>query len=118
MRRVIFILTGSLILLLSGCSKYEIPVPECPEGSSGISFSADIQPIFDAKCVVCHGGATAPDLSDGWSYEELIDGEYVDTEFPCSSILYEVFSGTHDGRATDEEVLDILGWIQEGAENN
>lgn len=121
MRRLIFLLTGSLILMLSGCSKYEIPKPECPENlPTDVSFATDVQPIFDAKCnaAVCHGGGQAPDLSAGWSYDELIDGEYVDTEFPCSSKLYEVFSGTHGGRATDEELLTILGWIDEGAQDN
>lgn len=118
MRRLIFILTGALILVLTGCSKYEIPAPECPEGTADVSFSSDIQPIFDNSCLVCHSGGQAPDLSPGWSYDELMDGEYVDIDFPCSSILYEIFSGTHDGRVTTEEALDILGWIQEGAENN
>ena len=119
MRRVIFILTGLLIISLSGCSKYEIPKPECPEDlPTGVSFSSDIQPIFDSNCVACHGGGQAPDLSPGWSYDELMDGGYVDTEFPCSSIVYEVFSGTHSGRASEEQVLTILGWISEGANDN
>ena len=111
-------LTGALILALSGCSKYEIPTPPCPDGTADMSFSSDIQPIFDNNCLVCHSGGQAPDLSPGWSYDELIDGGYVDTDFPCSSILYEIFSGTHDGRVTPEEGLDILGWIQKGADND
>ena len=119
MRRLLMILTGSLLLILSGCTKYEIPRPECPEDlPTGVSYSTDVQAIFDANCVMCHGGSQAPDLSPGWSYDELIDGDYVDTEFPCSSSLYEVFSGTHDGRASDEELLTILGWIDEGAKDN
>ncbi|MCK5134396.1 MAG: hypothetical protein KAR19_01310 [Bacteroidales bacterium] len=119
MRRVTFFLTGVLIIVLSGCSKYEIPKPELPEDiPTDVSYSADIQPIFDAKCVNCHSGANDPDLTADWSYDELIDGDYVDTDDPLSSVLYEIFSGTHDGRATEEEVLYILGWIVEGAENN
>jgi len=119
MRRVIYILTGSLILILSGCSKYEIPAPEYPDGiPTDISFSGDIQPFFDNSCVMCHSGGQSPDLSAGWSYEEIIDGGYVDTDDPLASPLYGIFSGTHDGRATNHEVLSILGWIIEGAENN
>jgi len=119
MRRLIFILTGLLISLLSGCSKYEIPAPDYPEGiPTGVSFSADIQPIFDNDCVLCHSGGQAPDLSQGWSYDELIDGEFVNTDDPLTSSIYQVFSGSHDGRATNHEVLTILGWIIEGAENN
>ncbi len=119
MRRMLIILTGALVMMLSGCTKYEIPKPECPEDlPTGVSYSADIQPIFDQKCVMCHGGGQAPDLSPGWSYDELMDGGYVDTDFPCSSSLYEIFSGTHGGRANEEELLIILGWIDEGAQDN
>ena len=119
MRRLIIILAGSLILILSGCSKVVIPKPECPENlPTNVSFAADIQSIFDKNCVVCHSGGQSPDLSPGWSYEELIDGGYVDTEFPCSSVLYEIFSGSHDGRATEDEILYILGWMEEGAQDN
>ena len=119
MRRLIMILTGSMILILSGCTKYEIPAPECPDNlPTNVSFAGDVQAIFDGKCVVCHGGGQAPDLSPGWAYDELMDGDYIDTEFPCSSVLYEVFLGTHGGRASDDEILTILGWIDEGAKDN
>ncbi|MCK4880754.1 MAG: hypothetical protein KAS82_08845 [Bacteroidales bacterium] len=119
MRRLLIILTGALVMILSGCTKYEIPKPECPEDlPTGVSYSADIQPIFDQKCVMCHSGSQAPDLSPGWSYDELMDGGYVDTDFPCSSPLYEILIGFHADRVTEDEVLTILGWIDEGAEDN
>jgi hypothetical protein len=119
MRRLMILLTGSLFLILSGCTKYEIPTPECPEDlPTGVSFNGDIQPIFDQKCVMCHSGGQAPDLRPGWSYDELIDGGYVDTDFPCSSVLYETLIGSHAGRASEEEELTILGWMNEGAEDN
>jgi len=118
MRRVMILLTGVLILSLSGCSKHTIPVPPCPDGTLGLSYSADIQPIFNSSCIACHSGNQSPDLSDGWSFDELTDGGYMDTDFPCESGLYQIFSGTHSGRASDEEVLDILGWIQDGAQDN
>jgi hypothetical protein len=119
MRRLMIILTGSLIMILSGCTKYEIPKPECPENlPTNVSFAGEVQPIFDQKCVACHGGGQSPRLSPGWSYDELIDGGYVDTEFPCSSLLYEQLNGSHSGRASEEEMLTILGWIDEGAQDN
>jgi len=112
------LLTGSIILILAGCTKYVIPTPPCPEGDMTATFAADIQPIFNKNCIACHSGNQSPDLSEGWSHEELIDGGFVDTDFPCESILYQKFSDTHDGRATEEEVLMILGWIQNGAQDN
>jgi hypothetical protein len=119
MRRVILFTTGLLIAVLSGCSNYVIPAPDCPEGTIGVSYSGDIQPIFNSNCITCHSGAQAPDLREGWSYDELTDGGYVEEpEFACESRLYQVFFGSHDGRASDEEILQILGWIQEGAQDN
>jgi len=106
-----------MILILAGCSNYEYPL-DCPDGTLGVSYSGDIQPIFNSSCVSCHSGGQAPDLSEGWSYDELTEGGYVDTDSPCESDLYQVFSGTHEGRATDEEADQILGWIQEGAQDN
>ena len=118
MRRLLMILAGSL-LILTACTKYEIPKPPCPEDlPTGVSYSADVQPIFDQKCVMCHSGGQVPDLRPDWSYDELIDGEYVDTDFPCSSALYETLTGSHADRIEEDEVLTILGWIDEGAEDN
>ena len=119
MRRLLMILTGSLIVILAACTKYEIPKPPCPEDlPTNVSYSADVQTIFDAKCVMCHNGGQTPDLRAGYSYDELIDGGYVDTEFPCSSKIYEKLTGSHADRVTEEDVLTILGWMDEGAEDN
>jgi len=119
MRRMMLIMTGSMLVILSACTQYEIPAPECPEDlPTGVSYANDIQPIYDQSCVMCHSGGQVPDLRPDWSYDELIDGEYVDTDFPCSSSLYEVLIGSHADRVTEDEVLTILGWIDEGAEDN
>lgn len=119
MRRLMILITGSLFLILSGCKGYIIPAPECPDNlPTNVSLASDVQPIFDQNCVACHGGGQVPTLISGWSYDELIDGGYVDTDFPCSSIIYEKLTGNHAGRASDEEILTILGWIAEGAQDN
>jgi len=119
MKRLMLLLTGFLIIILSACSHYEIPAPECPDGETGMSFSGDIQPIFDQRCVACHAGTQSPDLTTGWSYDELIDGGYVDVDFPCESRLHQViYVEGHYDNSTEEEKLKILGWIQEGAQDN
>jgi hypothetical protein len=115
MRRTLIVLTGVLLLLVVSCEKYIIPPPEVPQG---VSYSADVQPIFDDKCVSCHSGGIPPDLSAEFSYDELIDGGYVDTDDPESSELYQKLQGTHSSRATEDEKAIILGWIIEGAQNN
>lgn len=117
MRRVIYFATGLLIAILSGCANYQYPV-DCPDGASGVSYSGDVQTIFNSNCVSCHSGGQAPALTEGWSYDELVDGGYVDTDSPCESIVYQVFGGTHDGRADSTQISQILGWIHEGAQDN
>jgi len=125
MRRVIIIATGLVIAILAACDKYTIPTPPCEDGAENVSFSGDLQPIFNSNCISCHSGGQSPDLREGWSYDELVNGvsstgePYVaEPEFACESILYQVFFGSHDGRASDDEILQILGWIQEGAQDN
>ena len=114
MRRLILIPLCLFVWCMTGCEKYVIDLPDIP---TDISFSADIQPIFDARCVNCHGGMIDPELNPGESYDELIDGEYVDTDDPEASELYTKLKGGH-GNSTIEEQLIILQWIKEGALNN
>ena len=44
--------------------------------TSVVSFSQDIQPIFNSNCVICHQGASAPEeliLETGISYQHLVN---------------------------------------------
>jgi hypothetical protein len=88
-----------------------------------ISFSADIQPIFDAGCNAtgCHAaGAWDPDLSPGNAYQDLFAENLIDTIAPENSILYiEVApGGAMDDYAKKNDYKTILSWIQQGAKNN
>lgn len=118
------ILAGILVIL-AACTKYEIPKLPCPEEDKlpdNVSYSADVQPIFDQKCVLCHSGGQAPDLRPDWSYDELTDGGYVDdggTGVPCETPLYETLSGSHADRITEfERDTIIVNWMYKGAEDN
>ena len=115
MRRMIVPVIGMIVFLLNACESYIIEKPDIPVD---ISFSTQIQPIFDNSCVSCHGGGISPDLRPEFSYDELIDGDYVDIADPESSELYTKLRGSHDSRATEAEKLLILQWITEGALNN
>ena len=112
-----FLFTGMCMatLLLSSCEKVVYPPIEKPEG---VSYSADVQTIWDAKCVSCHGGGISPDLRAEVSYGELINEGYVDTDNPSESKLMQKLYGSHDARATETEKQTILAWIEEGAMNN
>lgn len=103
--------------------EYETIVPieiELPDEE--ISFTDEIQPIFSAKCISCHT-LTKPVLTEGKAYTSLISGNYVNTEDPEKSKLYEKLSaGPGHPQGSNypslEELAKILKWIEEGAQNN
>ncbi len=116
MRRLILALAGLVLTVISGCEKYVILKPEI---EVGVSYSTQVQPIFDNNCVMCHSGNQHPHLAPDESYDELTSGGYLDTITPGSSKIYlKLTSPPHDARATEEEKLTILQWITEGALNN
>ncbi len=118
MKRLFYLLFAAVltgILLFGSCEKVVYPIPELPDT---VSYSLDIQPIWDNKCVSCHSGSRDPDLRPDNSYASLIDGGYVDTDNPEDSELIKKLYGSHDARATETEKQVILLWIGEGAKNN
>ena len=104
-----------MLILFSSCEKVVYPLPELPDT---VSYSLEIQPIFNEKCVDCHGGDLSPNLMPEVSYQELVEGGYVDTADAGNSKLMKKLYGTHDGRATPVQEQLILTWISEGAKNN
>lgn len=108
------------VIILVSCEyeKIEPIVVELPD--EPISYSSEIQPVFDAKCLTCHS-SNKPVLIAGQSYNNLISGSYIDTDEPDDSELYEKVSEGHPGgnnSLTAEELAKILKWIEEGAQNN
>ena len=85
-----------------------------------VSLSEHIQPVFDANCIQCHGGSTTPDLRIENAYFDLINGNYIDTDNPENSYLYQKISGNGSMAlyANDYERALILKWIEQGAEEN
>lgn len=108
---------------------------------SGVSFSRDIQPIFDTNCVVCHQSATANgdlNLEAGLAYRNLVNAE--STQSPLMLVTPGDSDGSyllHKLRGTQGEVggsglrmpygapslqqgqIDlILKWIEQGAPDN
>ncbi len=103
------------ILLFGSCEKVVYPPIELPDT---VSYSLDIQPIWDNKCVTCHNGGLDPDLRPENSYVSLISGGYINIIEPEESKLMQKLYGSHDSRATEAEKQLILAWIEEGAKNN
>jgi hypothetical protein len=112
-----FILLG--VFMLNAC-EYEKIQPEVPPANTDVDLSTDIQPIFNSSCIGCHNGNTPPDLRTGYSYNALINGNFVDVNNPSQSILY-LEMNTGGGMATYTNASDaalVLLWIEQGAENN
>ncbi|MDF1570975.1 MAG: hypothetical protein P1P82_05100 [Bacteroidales bacterium] len=109
------IFSAALIMGVSSCDTHTIEFPE--EGYE--SFSASIQPVFTKKCVPCHSGSRAPNLSEGASYGSLTNNGYIDTDNPASSLLYtKLQEGSHSSYTTAADEEMILDWIQAGAPND
>jgi hypothetical protein len=123
MKKLASILLAGGFLLLSSCyydsiDAEDIPVLPPPEG---VSFSEDIQPIFN-QCTQCHNGNIPPDLREGNSYNALVP-VYVEAGNAEESLLYQNLPGVgHPSglvfSVSPEEIALIEAWINEGAENN
>lgn len=119
----LIVLAGLGLTILESC-KYDEVLP--PEVAAGVSFNADIIPIFNANCnsAGCHNASGhIPILTEEAAYEALWSGGYIDTIAPDQSELYQWMIGARglpmppQGTiATDNAT--VLQWITEGAQNN
>jgi len=109
-----------LTTLNTSCYYNKTPLPPAPTGD--ISYSADIQPIFNDNCVACHQSGTGVplDLEESVSHSNLINGNYVNVDEPELSVLYVkiIPGGSMYQFATDNNRAVILKWIEQGALNN
>jgi hypothetical protein len=101
----------------SSCEKYSY-TPPAVDPAATWHFQTDIQPIFTANCITCHGGLQSPNLSDGKSYLALTKGGYVNVPAESSKLYSQMTSSSHTARSTDADKLKVLYWITQGALNN
>ena len=85
-----------------------------------VDYNSQIQPIFDARCISCHGSMGGLNLT---SYANLIDGGLSGDEvIPYDHISSELWVRVNSGQMppgnndlTDIQVNLIAQWIDEGA---
>ncbi len=116
------------VVLASCTSDLIIPDPPAPPAppisptENQISFAAEIQPIFTAKCAFCHGvGQTPPVLKEGKSYQSLMSiPGMIDTIVPANSTLYKSMAtgGSMAQYCNRANVDSTYKWIRQGAKNN
>jgi hypothetical protein len=96
--------------------------------SAGVSFAADVQPIFDTKCVVCHPTSYEYlDLRPGRSYLDLVRvSSALQPAFErvlpgrpeLSFLLTHVPDPSREGLLSADDERVIATWIAEGARDN
>jgi hypothetical protein len=118
----LFFLAGMLLTMLTACEYSFIeptPAPPPPPEGDTISYSQEIQPVFNASCNTCHA-SVPPVLTAATSYNNLMTGGYVVAKDPINSVLYNVCKpGGSMSSYTSEEELDLIyRWIYAGAKND
>ena len=97
-----------------------IPIPET------VSYSKDVQPLWDQDCISCHKpGLTPPDLTAANSYSALLtNNKYVIPGNAAGSKLHKslVADGASimptEGKWSDSKIALVDKWINDGALNN
>jgi hypothetical protein len=110
---------------ITGCYK-DVILPDTvadPDGPpQSVSFKDQLAPMFNSKCALsgCHvSGAHKPYMATGVSYQEIVNGGFVNTIIPKESILYKMINGSM--REFIPSALDrqkVYDWIRNGAPNN
>ena len=112
----LFFSITAMVIYFTSCEKYtyleEIIYTE------GVSFSNDIQPLFDVKCVSCHGGSIPPDLRSVNSFKALSEEGFLTLPVTENALYKTVISNSHESITSTKEKSMIYSWIFDGAENN
>jgi hypothetical protein len=127
MRRILIyigLLFGAGLAFLS-CYK-DINVPKTASNSEGppqyVSYSQELAPLFNSSCALsgCHlPGGHHPYLSTDVSYNELVNGGFVNTVVPKESILYiQINSNMQQFIPSASDRQKVYDWIRNGAPNN
>ena len=123
------------VLLLAGCSDRGTEPDPPGGGDDPVSYAMEVQPIWNANCIGCHGdgGNAGLDLrmpdsrgnlvdvaSTNWTGQRVVAGE------PDLSVLYLKIDGAGGvggrmplgGMLASDEIETVRLWIAEGALDN
>ena len=126
MKRLLY---PGLIFVMSisftGCYR-DVIFPEAaidPDGPPQlVSFKMDIAPMLNSKCALsgCHvSGSHKPYLPSDVSYQQIVNGGFVNTILPKESTIYKMINGEmreYIPAAADRQ--KVYDWIRNGALNN
>lgn len=122
---ILFGLILTLGLFLTSCYK-DVILPETAVDPDGppqqVSYSLELAPLFNSSCALsgCHVvGGHKPYMNTDISYQQIVNGGFVNTDIPKQSILYIEINGEmkeHIPSASDRQ--KVYDWIRNGAPNN
>ena len=127
MKRIIMIgiLAVLTAFLLTSCYK-DIIVPQLASSEDGppqpVSYKTELAPVFNSNCAIsgCHvSGAHKPYMTTVISYQEIVNGGFVNLALPKESVLYKMVNGEmaqYIPSKTDRQ--KVYDWIRNGAPNN
>ena len=122
---------SGLIISFLGCDDtitvQDIDNREIPD--SNVSYSKDIAPIFELKCVSCHGSGTLEGGIDLSTWSGIVDPRIViPGEADTSPLVWSIEWRPGSLRMppedspflplTTKQIQGVKTWIDEGAENN
>jgi hypothetical protein len=121
-----YLMMLALCLMVTSCYYDEMPPEAVTPLPDVVSYSKDVQPLWDASCISCHkAGATAPDLTSANSYSALTaNNKYVIPGNASASQVYKLMVGTASplmppgGKLSDSKLAIVEKWINDGALNN
>ena len=101
MKRVSLYTSLLLVLAIGLTSCYkDVIKPDLPKDPNAppqqVSFNGELKPLFGASCakVGCHvSGGHHPYLTPDVSYQEIVNGGFVNTALPKESIIYKQIYG-------------------------
>jgi len=117
---------------LYNCSKDTGPVDNS-QATENVSFTNDIQPIFEQNCIACHPNSGNLDLTAANAYNQLVNvnasgysAKRVVPGDPEHSVLYKKIDGSNaygnnmplGSSLSAAQISTIKQWITEGAQNN
>jgi len=129
MKKIIqYVMMLTVSLMATSCYYDEMPPEAVTPIPDTVSYSRDIQPLWNQDCVSCHKpGLAAPDLTAANSYSALVtNNKYVIPGNAAGSKLHNSLTG--DGGASimpspatkwsDSKIALVDKWINDGALNN
>jgi hypothetical protein len=124
-KMILFSLISILVMALwiSACGSNQAT----PTGTiAPVSFSLDVAPIFNNRCVQCHSGSQASGRLDLSSYASIMAGGGTGTvvspgEISKSRLISMVQSGQmprSGAKLTSDQIKILEDWVAAGAQDN